>query len=616
MAVTAAAPTREHEKPMSWARAVIIAVGLFFLAIILLGQVAGYFFTISTLSTLARMEQGCLALGLLSIGLGLVAFEIAFIYDPKPVIPGLQYFFVLLGLAITAVGGFFLYQIYTGAWHEYLPDATSSSTIVNGQPVVNTTYWPNPGQQWLFNEAWFQPQSIDLQAIGILGLVIGLGVFFIAILNPAILSGRFMGPTRDFTVRVSMAASVGLLAIWLTLFTFEPAIFEPTSLSGAIGNALLFIALMTAMLTLVAWLLPVMVSHRGEFMPGNYLHGVVGLLGTIGIPLLLIWALLYPVVNWIHSVDTQQVFVQCSQKNDIPASCTFTPFTGYILCAIVFSIPFGLLVAGLYFWSTKRNLVVLGGTYGIVWSALAVTLIHQDDPTQTPFGLLIATGIILLAFAWTWATQVEFATTRPQPLGCVGQWLVLGTLLFFYLMGFALLSMPSFFETEALALFYTPGQGGLHDAFWALLLMGGLGLFQITVLLRRKPMGNTRKFALWALLFGTAFMVVGSILGFHWDILYYGPSAFGAGQAWFLAGAIFAVIGILATLYAALQTGAMRWFVGILVVALISAAWSVIIYSMQFIYVELVVLGFFVAMVGAYAYVAAGPDPEDLYALA
>lgn len=614
MAATAAAPLREHEKPMSWARAVVIAVGLFFLTIILLGQASGYFFTISTLSKLTRLEQGALDLGLISVGLGLIAFEIAFLYDPKPLIP--WPLFAALGAAITAVGGFFIFQVYTGAWHEYLPDAVSTSSLVNGKPVINVTYWPNPGQKWLLNPAWLQPQSIDLQSVGLLGLIIGLGVFVIAILCPAILSGRFFGPARDYTVRVGAAASVGLLAIWLTLFTFEPSIFAPKELSGAIGNALLFIALLGALLALVAWLLPVMVRNRGQFMPGNYLHGVVGLLGGVGVPLLAIWALTYPVVNLIHSVDSQQFWVQCSQKNDIPATCTFTPFTGYIICAIVFSIPFGLLVAGLYFWSTKRNLVVLGGTYGIVWAGLSATLIHQDDPTQTPFGLLVAAGIILLAFAWTWATQVEFAPTRPEPLGCTGQWLVLGTLLFFYLMGFALLSLPSFFEIEALALFYTPGSGGLHDAFWALLLMGGLALFQITILRRRKPMGNVRKFALWCLLFGTAFEIIGAIFGYRWDILYYGIDAFGPGQGWFLAGAIFELVGIVATLFAALQSRSMGWFLTVLVVALVGVAEAIILYNMRFVYEELVMLGFFIAMVGAYAYVAAGPDPEDVYELA
>ena len=72
---------------MSWARAVVIAVGLFFLAAILLGQTPSYFFTISTLSKLTRLEQGFLDLGLLSIGLGFIALEIALLYDPKPIIP-------------------------------------------------------------------------------------------------------------------------------------------------------------------------------------------------------------------------------------------------------------------------------------------------------------------------------------------------------------------------------------------------------------------------------------------------------------------------------------------------------------------------------------------------
>jgi hypothetical protein len=614
MAVTAAAPTREHEQPMSWARAVVMAVGFFFLAIMLVGQVPGYFFTISTLAKLTRFEQGFLAAGLLSVGLGVIALEIALLYDPKPVVP--WPIFGIIGAGVTAIGAFFLFQIYTGSWHEYLPDAVVTSQVVNGATVNTTTYWPTPGQAWLLNPNWFQPQSIDLQMIGLLGLVIGLGMLVIAVLNPAILSGRFVGPTRDYIVRLSIAAAVALVAVWLTIYTFAPVVFDATGSSGVVGNILLFIALLLALLALLAWLLPVMAAHRQQFMPGNYLHGVVGLFGSIGIPLLILWAAIYPIVYWIHQVDTQQFFVQCSQKTDIPGSCTFTPFTGYVICAIVFSIPFGLLIAGIYFWSTRRNTVVLGGTYGIVWVGMVATLIHQDDPKQLPIGLLVAVGIMLLAFVWTWATQVEFAPTRPEPLGCTGQWLVLGTLMLVYLMGFSLLSLPSFFETEALALFYQPGIGGLHDAFWALLLMGGFAAFQITVLVRRKPMSKVRKFAMWALLFAVVFEMVGSIMGFHWDVLFYGVDAMGGGQAWFVAGICFQVVGILAALYAAVQAGSMRWALIIIVMALIGAGEGVILYNMNFVYEELVELGFFLAMLGAFAYVAAGPDPDDQYELA
>lgn len=613
MAVTAAAPTREHEKPMSWARAVAIAIGFFFLAAILLGQIPSFFFTITTLAKLTRMEQGFLDMGLLSLGLGAIALEISFLYDPRPLLPWPLW--AVLGAAIAAVGAFFDFQVFSGGWHEYLPDAVSTSSTVNGAANITTTFWPNPGQAWLFNPIWFQPQSIDLQAIGLLGLVIGLGMFVIALLTPSILSGRFVGPTRDLVVRLSLSISIALIAVWMTIYTFAPVAFDPTGAAGVVANILLFIAMTSALLALVAWLLPVMVLNRGHFMPANYLHGVVGLAGNVGIPLIILWAVAYPLVYVVHQADATQFWVQCAQKTDIPGSCTFTPFTGYLICAIVFSIPFGLMMAGLYFWSTKRNMVVLGGTYGIVWTGLAVTMIHQDDPKQVPFGLMLAAGIMVLAFVWTWATQVEFAPTRAEALGCTGQWLVLGTLLAVYLAGFALLSMPSFFEIEALALFYQPGSGGLHDAFWALLLMLGLGLFQLVLLVRRKPMSNVRKFAMWCLFLAVLMELVGSIIGFHWDIIYYGLNAMGGGHAWFVAGICFEVVGLLVSLYAAIQARSLQWALVILVVALIGVAEAVIIYNMNFVVEELVELGFFLAMVGAFAYVAAGPDPDDQYAL-
>jgi len=611
MAITAAAPTREHEKPMSWARAVVIAIGFFFLAAILVGQVPSYFFTISTLAKLTRLEQGFLDMGLLSVGLGAIAMEIAMLYDPRPLIP--WPLFAALGAAIAAIGGYFDLQVFTGAWHEYLPDAVTTSAVVGGQNVVTTTYWPNPSQSWLFNPIWLQPQGIDLKAIGLLGMVIGLGMLTIALLTPSILSGRIFGPARDITVRVALTASIALIAVWLTIYTFAPVAFDPTGTAGVVGNVLLFVAMMLALLALVVWLLPIMTRNRQQFMPASYLHGVVGLLGSVGVPLLVLWAVAYPLVYAIHQADSTQFWVQCAQKTQVPASCTFTPFTGYIICAIVFSIPFGLMMAGLYFWSTKRNMVVLGGTYGIVWAAMSVTLIHQDDPAQLPFGLLLAASFMVLAFAWTWATQVEFAPVRSEALGCTGQWLVLGTLLLVYLMGFSMLSMPSFFEVEALALFYQPGKGGLHDAFWALLLMGGFAAFQLAVLVRRKPMGALRKFAMWALLLAVVMEMIGSIIGYRWDVLYYGIDAMGGGQAWFLAGICFEVVGILATLYGAFQAGSPRWALTIVIMALIGTAEAVIIYNMPFVYEELVELGFFLAMAGAFAFVAAGPDPEDLY---
>ncbi len=617
MQVSAAAPQREHEQPMSWARATLIAVGFFFMAAILIAQVPGYFFNISTNAKLALMEQGFLALGLVSVGLGVLAFEISFLYDPKPLIP--WPLFGLVGAAITAVGGFFIYQVTTGAWHEFLPDAVTSSAVVNGKQTVTTTYWPDPHKAYLFNPIWFQPQSIDLAAVGEIGLFIGLGMLVIALLNPVVLSGRLNGLGRTIITRVCITASLALVAYWLTIYTFAPIVFNPKNfVKGAIGNVMLFAALGLALFALLVWLLPTMVNARAQFMPSVYLHGVVGLLGNIGIPLLVIWAVVYPLVFVIHKVDSQQFWVQCSQVSNIPGSCTFTPFTGYIICAIVFSIPFGLFMMGLYFWSTRRNSIVLAGTFALVWIGLGATVIHVSDPTQTPFGLLIATSIAILAFVWTWGTQREFAPTAAEQLGCVGQWLVLGTLLLIYLMGFSLLSMPSFFEIEALALFYQPGPGGLHDAFWGLLLMGGLAALQFTILTQRRPMSNLRKLSLWSMLGAATLEIIAAIQGFHNNVLVQGVNAMEGSHALFVGAIIFEIIGIALAFYGAVRARGVfsAWPIAIVLSLLVGIGVGVVAYNLPIPYPELVVLGFMLAMVGAAAYDAGGPDPVpvDSYA--
>jgi hypothetical protein len=619
MQVSAATPIREHEKPMSWARAVLIATGFFFITAILIGQLPSYFYTTSTLSTLARWEQGTLDLALLAIGIGLLCFEISFLYDPKPLIP--WPLFALVGAGLAAIGTYIDWQVFIGisginpitkqpGWREFLPDAFQS----NGQ----LTYWPNPSQNYLFHPAWFQVGSIDLSAIGMIAIVIGIGMLGFAVLNPLVLSGRLLGPLRDLLVRFSMGLALVILALYLTIYTFWPTVFQPDAASdseqGPFGNVMLFGAMCLALFALQVWLLPVMTANRQRFMPAVYLHGVVGLIGAVGLPLLLIWLLTYPVVNLVHGVDTTQFWVLCSKKSAIPESCTFTPFTGYIIAAIVASLTLGLLFAGLFFWSTRRDTIVLGGTIGLIYLALAVTVIHLDDPVQKPLGLIIATSIIVLAFAWTWGTQREFAPTSPQQLGCVGQWLVLGTLLLVYLFGFAVFSLPNFFEIEALALFYKPGRGGLHDAFWALLLMGGLAALQFTLLVRRKPMSDLRKFAMWTMLLAILFEMIGNIQGFHNDILVQGIDGIEGSHAWFLLGIAFSIIGIGAALYGALRARGLRspWPIMIGVVALLGLAVIFVAYNLDPPYPELVQAGFIAAMAGALAYSVAGPDADEL----
>src|SRR5260370_4610439 len=109
MQVTATTPVREHERPMSWARAILIATGFFFVTAILTGQLPGYVFTTSTLSTLAQFEQGMLNLGLLAVGIGVLCFAISFLYDPKPLIPWIL--FPVLGLGPPVAGLFLVYMV-------------------------------------------------------------------------------------------------------------------------------------------------------------------------------------------------------------------------------------------------------------------------------------------------------------------------------------------------------------------------------------------------------------------------------------------------------------------------------------------------------------------------
>ncbi len=609
MAVTTATTSlREHERPMSWPRAIVIATGFFFITAILVGQLPGYIFTISTLSTLARFEQGMLDLGLLGVGFGLLALEVALLYDPKPLIP--WPLFALVGLVMAVIGLFFVYQVAVGVggnsivpignghgWGEFIP------TDLGGGH-----YWPS-GTAYILHPAWFQLNSIDISSVGIIGLLVGLGMFFVALLNPIALAGRLVGPARDLLVRFSIGLSFVIIAVYLTVYTFVPSgvPHDDTSIAS-FANIMLFLALALAMFGLLLWLLPLMITSRFRFMPATYFHGVVGLLGSVGFPLLVLWVIVYPVVNAIHNVDPDQVWVQCSQKTNVPASCTFTPFTGYIICAIVFTTTFGLLIAGLYFWSTRRDTVVMGGTIGLLYLAIAVTIIHVDDPTQVPMGLLIATSIAILAFVWTWATQREFAPTQAQQLGCTGQWLVLGTLLLIYLFGFALFSAPNFFEVEALALFYQPGRGGLHDAFWALLLVGGFAAFQFTVLARRQPMSNLRKFALWVLAIAVVAEVMAAVQGFKTDVLTQGINAMQGSQAFFLTGGIFEIVGIATCLLGALRARSIPWALVVGVSTLIGLAVTIVMHSLSQPYPELVVFGVILASVGSFAYVAAGPD--------
>ena len=87
---------------MSWARAMVFAVGFFFIAALLIGQLPGYIFTEMTASSLVGLEHALLGLAAVCLGGFLVVQVIVLLFDPKPVVPPI--IFSILGAPL-ALGG-------------------------------------------------------------------------------------------------------------------------------------------------------------------------------------------------------------------------------------------------------------------------------------------------------------------------------------------------------------------------------------------------------------------------------------------------------------------------------------------------------------------------------
>src|SRR5262249_44258227 len=136
---------------------------------------------------------------------------------------------------------------------------------------------------------------------------------------------------------------------------------------------------------------------------------------------------------------------------------------------------------------------------------------------------------------------------------------------------------------SGLALFFKPGVGGLHDAFWGVLLMGGLALLQLGILSRRQPMSNLRKFAMWAMLIATLLMIVAMIQGFHHDFFAEGGLAVTeASHVIFFFGFLFEVVGILAAAWGAWRASSFFWLAVIGGTAVVGALFAIVIYSLSY----------------------------------
>jgi hypothetical protein len=312
-----------------------------------------------------------------------------------------------------------------------------------------------------------------------------------------------------------------------------------------VGNIFLGIALLLAFGAVQIWFLPVMIAERRRYMPAAYLVVFFGLLPMFVVFLALFLAA-YPLVYWIHSWDSTNFLTVCAVKTDVPATCTYTQYSGYIIATLANGAFFTAGLAAIYFWRSNRQAVILSTVVGFLLCAFAAVVIHSDD--QLRVALFIGTAILLMAMVWTYSTRHEFASVAAVQLGCAGQWLVLGTVILVYMAGFAFFSFQEFFETEALGIGYAGGANQLHDAFWSLLVFGGLALIQLILLSRRYGLSGLRKFSFWVVTLGMTMLVISGIQfslefgnGVQGRLLLFGTTMYVVGLVFVLVGSIFEI---------------------------------------------------------------------------
>lgn len=463
---------------ISWARAMIFAVGFFFIAAILIGQIPGYIYLAMTASSLVGFEQGFLALAVVCLAGFIVIQVVVMLFDPKPVVPPIV--FSVLGVPIALAGlAIILWASYTN--NQYFP-------------AQDVTWLPVLGG----NVLWFPPLSFDLIMLGAAIMGVGGALAFFSFLAV----GEQRNPDRSdpgTTPAIRAMISVGI--VFLIVFMLFWALVDPQSLVSRTGMSLAVVNTMynvflgiAVVCTLGAFALRfhyLLRPVRKRTMSGLYLVGIN--LAQLGVIFLLVWFLIYPVIAWIHSwsfIGLGTYLTICGRATAVPQSCAFSQQAGYIIDALVTTIFFVLFMAAIVVWKGKRNLVVVSSLTITAVIALATLLVHMH-PDEIFIAELLTGGMLVLAAIWTSVARREFAVIGERNLGCVGQWLVVGTCLLIYIACFGFFSIPGFRETEP-NIPSTPGSGfnagitgGVH-AVVVFIVIGILAAIQFYFLVRNR----------------------------------------------------------------------------------------------------------------------------------
>ncbi len=461
--------TQQRELPerMSWARAMVFAIGFFLLASLLVGQIPGYVYNAMTSSSLQTFENGSFSLGLICLAGFAIVMIILLLFDPKPVVPpvmvaGVGVILSVIGLAVT---------IWAAATNnQFFPAALPAS----GQ--APSAFLPLLGGRVL----WFQPQAVDLVAVGLTILFVGLAALFYGVLalreqsNP---DRRDLGTTP--AVRIMMIVSSILLIVFLYGYNYH-------TFPDVIGNVLMGIAVFLALGAMALRLHYLMRPVRKKTMPGLFAIGALGLAQT-GALFLVLWFAAYPLLAWLHPLPVLGPFLtNCTRATVVPGTCSFSQDAGYIVDTIITSNFFVALLAAVAVWKTNRNLIVIGSV--VILGVLGLTtLVMHDTPTELPTAMMLTAGILILGTVWTITARNEFAVVGENNLGCLGQWLVMGTCLFVYLSAFAFFSIANFATEETPPNIPNPvNTAGATDAFVMFALFAILGIIQFFFLTRNR----------------------------------------------------------------------------------------------------------------------------------
>jgi hypothetical protein len=333
--------------------------------------------------------------------------------------------------------------------------------------------------------------------IGTVIMAVGVGMVFYSMLalrelrNP---DRSDPGTTR--TIRTLLIVGSVLLVAFMFFYTFvtdqslAPMIYPqcPYAINAAKGcpgpftglaiidtilNVILGAAIFCTLGAFALRLHYLMRPVRKRTMSNLYITGIV--VAQVGAVCLLAWFVIYPLITWIHSwtfIGLGSYLTVCGKPSAVPQSCGFSQQAGYIIDAVITMNNFVLLIAAVAFWKTRRNLVVIAGVTTAALLALA-TLVTHMHPDELLIAMLVSGGSLILAVIWTSVARREFAVVGENNLGCLGQWLVIGTCLLIYLTAFAFFSIPGFRETNP-NIPFVPGAGlnaGITNSINAVLVI-------------------------------------------------------------------------------------------------------------------------------------------------